>query len=179
VASGADFKQWKPGQLNNICAIQSLHRRDAALLDRILGIIAAAFAGQVLQYGATFLATLTRVLVSNDVDDARLIEVLAATSQAKWMVRFDSLAAQEGWSKWSAAPEVLRRVLAGTWGGASLPTVVAAPAAPSAPPPESRRALTHDERMAKVAAGCGIVVVQPIRKADPDRTLGGVGSAMC
>lgn len=40
-----------------------------------------------------------------------------------------------------------------------------------------RPPLTHDERMARVAAGARLITIHPLRKPDPAFTLGGVGSA--
>lgn len=40
-----------------------------------------------------------------------------------------------------------------------------------------RAPLTFEEKMARVAAGAGLVTVHPMRKAAPSYTLGGVASA--
>lgn len=46
------------------------------------------------------------------------------------------------------------------------------------PPRPKGRPRTFDEQLAAVAAGAGLVEVAPMRRAGPEQTLGGVGSAM-
>lgn len=52
-------------------------------------------------------------------------------------------------------------------------TRVTMPRAGQKPP---RAPLTHEERMARVAAGARLITVRPLRKPDPDYTLGGVSA---
>ncbi len=57
-------------------------------------------------------------------------------------------------------------------------TRIAAAAQPNAviPPRPQGRPRTFEEQLAAVAAGAGLIEVQPLRRAAPDQTLGGVGS---
>lgn len=178
VESGADYKNWKPGGLNNIGALQKLFRAEPNRLDRVLGIIAAAFPGEVLQFGATFVQAINNLIKLIPFDDGALVEQLRGRTQGQWADRFSALAGEPGHTLYTAAPEVLRRALGGgipaVNGATARPTSGAVLAVPSRVP---AKPLTHEEKMAKVAAGAPLVEVQRFRKADPDMTLGGVGSA--
>jgi len=49
--------------------------------------------------------------------------------------------------------------------------------APIRQPIRDRAPLSFEDKLARVAAGARLITVRPLRKADPDYTLGGVASA--
>lgn len=183
LAPHTNWQFWKPGMLANVNALQSIYRRHGGkVLAVTLKAIAIGFEGAQLRFAGTVfngLAPLAAKYLCLREDPKALAErigkLVSTRSQAQWVkLARDEYASSE--AKWQSAiftvfdREFHRFELNGAVDRPSDPKPVRA----GAPKPP----MTFDEQLEKVRNGANIAEVAPVRRPDPEGTLGGVGSAM-
>lgn len=115
LAPHSNHTAWKPGMVNNIGGIEAAWRRHGPEpTATALGVLARAFAGQVLRYAGTiFPGVAAMVATGGDVASViRLEAVLAAKSQDRWRNAMMRARAENPTLKYAAASEqVLARAM--------------------------------------------------------------------
>lgn len=168
VAPHSNFTAWKPGMVSNVAGIRAaLRARSAAHVIRALRILLAAYPSQVLRYAGTLFPGIEGLIGEREVDDARLAAVIGSAAQLRWIGRFAELRAKGHTGRRAAIDAI-----------AAAYDAECRPAAAPVTGGGVKPALTFQQQLDRVANGAKLVTVQPLRRPDPEGTLGGVGSAM-
>jgi hypothetical protein len=178
VAAHTNHTAWKPGDVSNIGGIQAVWKHHGRrVVEPALHALAQAFEGQVLRYAGTIFPGLAAFLVDRPtaregVGFVRLIALMKAKSQVGWRKAIQNRSAETG----SRRDRAGREVIAAAYDGKPLLAAPAQPLVPSsrAPTKPAKPPMTFDEQLEAVANGAKLVEVQPIRRPNPDITLGGV-----
>jgi len=116
IAPHSNFTAWKPGMLSNIGGIESAWRaKGPRVTEAALGVLAEAFAGQVLRYAGTLFPGIV-ALTCDEFEGrttperrANLVKMLASKKQAEWRSEIMRAHADNpDLGKRDAAPKVLR-----------------------------------------------------------------------
>lgn len=181
VARSAAVIALQPGEVSCIGVLEKMlatHGPDR--LGAALSAISTAFRGETLRYGAPLIQAVCGILANG-------------RTASHWRAVQDTLARRtaEEWREAALArPGTTSGGQSMTWGLRAVitecladPGAAAVIASPSAAPPilatgSAKPRRTFEEQMEAVRNGAQLVEVAPLRRPDPEHTLGGVGSSM-
>jgi hypothetical protein len=173
LAPHSNHTAWKPGMVANVGGIQGCYRQyGPAATAHALEALGDGFRGEVLRYAGTIFGGLTHICgrAGKSLDLSRLIIALTKRTQSEWMaqIRQEKGASGDKWAL-SASAVIGRAYHAIALPDAPAPTIAAV---------QPRARMSFAQQMEAVANGAKLVEKFDGRRADPEGTLGGIGSAM-
>lgn len=184
----------RPGQINALDTVSALIKAfGEPVAARAFAAMADSFPGHVIPSIGTFARAVAMAIKVDKIDHQSVAAVLAGAAPYRWIERAKNKAvfSHGGGGAALALREVIRDAVQGRL-PAATPVIATAPrpsadhAALSAPPtqgtrppaPGAPRLRSFEEQLAAIERGEARAVDKPVlRPADPDMTLGGVGSA--